>query len=48
MIDLGMDVGVDEIPNLYILDLLLVIHAEEMRIKNEKQKEMERKAKQAG
>jgi len=48
MIDLGMDVGVDDIPNLYILDLLLVIHSEEMRLKKEKQEEMERKAKQAG
>lgn len=48
MIDLGMDVGIGDIPNIHVLDLLLVIHSEEMRLKKEKQKELEREAKQAG
>lgn len=48
MLDLGMDVGVADLPNLFILDLLLIIHQEEQRLKKEKQEEMKRKAKQAG
>lgn len=48
MIDLGMEVSLDDIPNIYIMDILMIIHSEEMRLKKEKQQEMERKAKQAG
>lgn len=48
MTDLGMDIGLDDVPSLIVLDLLLIIHEEEQKIKKEKQQEMERKAKQAG
>jgi len=48
MMDMGMDVSLDDIPGLYVYDLLQVIHGQEMRLKKEKQEEMERKARQAG
>ena len=48
MIDMGLDIGLDDIPNIYVLDLLNVIYSQEVRLKKEKHEEMERKAKQAG
>lgn len=45
---MGMSVGIDDIPNIYVMDLIDVIYSQELALKKEKQKEMERKAKQMG
>jgi len=41
---MGLNLGMDDIPNIYILDLLDVIYSQEKRLEKEKHDEMKRKA----